>query len=122
MTIRINPDGSIGSLEYKNAAARNIAALGTRSVGRVSTIEWGKRQQAFFIRFLVGPYAGRPLRGDDISPQRKAAPALFERYEDAVAVEVSVVESAIRKGETWPMEAAQPTGLWRRLRAWFSSL
>lgn len=128
MTFRINADGSIGSLEYRNEAAAKIAALGQRSVGRVSTIEWSQKRQAFCIFFLIGPYAGRPLHRDDIAPlhdQEKSGsnhPLLFNRYEDAVAMEVRVVEEALRNGETWPMEAARPTGLWRRLRFWFSSL
>lgn len=128
MTFRINADGSIGSLEYRNEAAANIAALGQRSVRRVSTIEWSQKRQAFFVFFLVGPYAGRPLHRDDLTPHEQEKdssrnhPLLFNRYEDAVAAEVRVVEEAIRKGETWPMEAARPTGLWRRLRFWFSSL
>lgn len=108
--VTIYPDGLASSLQYKRGKGLDLRVLGPVSIERVSLVTWDEVEQAWFIKFIAGPRKGsewdfealNELSGGDFKGINPGLPSgksdgnrrlYFEDYDEAVAVEIAVLDS-----------------------------
>ena len=101
--ITVAPDGSISGLQMKRGHGIDLREFGNADIQRTSLIEWSSAEQRWFIRFLHrkdgGPecYSCSDFHKFGIWPLHSTVDAdgvmYFDDYEDAVDVEVDVVQA-----------------------------
>ncbi len=106
--LAISPIGEVHGLQKSTGIP--LTALGRARIKRVSEILWDEARQAWFVQFLSGPLEGRPVTFTDCAAwgvptaavcTREDDPVFYDKYEEAVALEVSLVESASLRGSYW---------------------
>lgn len=108
--ITINPLGGISGLQRKKGQGIDLTAFGTADVQRVSEILWHEETsewpRGWHIHFLLGVRAGTIFTVGDYKAHKHLglpsiinenaqddATASFEDYDDAVKVEVAVLDN-----------------------------
>ncbi len=118
--ITISPTGGLHGLQKSDGI--QLTALGRARIRRISEILWDEAEQHWYVQFIYGPLALRPVRGEDLKewgvgtphpdggctfPGAVAcaaavgSPVFFKNYADGVACEVALVEAASLKGFYW---------------------
>jgi hypothetical protein len=110
--IVIDKLGRLSSLNFKRKGF-NLRRLGRVSIRRCSDIIWNETWQAYYIILLVGRFSNSPVTKDlvfnllgfpetymarvsEVTPGNYTL--LFDDYDDAVAVEVDVIQGMKAKG------------------------
>ena len=112
--ITIDPLGNIETLKRKPGKGLDIAPLVKRqAIKRISLIEWSEEKQKWFIQFQLGTLRNKvltddlvlSLTGDELPYELRedmkgihAGTLYWDDYDDAVAVEVHVIEQARKHG------------------------
>lgn len=112
--ITIAPDGTISGLQRKPNQGIDLTKFGKASVERASEIVWDEETQRWFIDVKTGPLAGRtvttlmwfeavpgcplPHSVDCSKTVSLSDPLFFESYDEAVAVEIKVLDGFRTQG------------------------
>lgn len=107
--ISIAPDGSVSGLQRKGQWF-DLRTLGKAKIDRVSDILWSEEKQAWFVKFLNLTCGGSVLNlltyqnyydayfGDEPNLKEPSEVLYFKEYEDAVKVEIQVLDYLKMKG------------------------
>jgi hypothetical protein len=114
--ITIHRDGSISGLQRKPGQGLDLRQLGKAEIRRATEILWNEEEQAWYIHILQGLHATDPLGPfhcgiADVSYEEVSALApsgvrpaygggylLFNEYDEAVKVEIVVLDALRVKG------------------------
>jgi hypothetical protein len=111
--VTVHPDGSVSGLQRKRGDGLDLRQLGRADIKRASHIVWCAEAQRWFIDVLDGPFAGCMITArmyENTLGERQASIArstahvgkwgelLFPDYEDAVAVEIEVLDGMRLRG------------------------
>lgn len=109
--ITIAPDGSIVSLDHKRKGLA-LRTIGKAEIKRVTLIEWSEDRQQWFIRWTdhvihgnqvwtnqTVENAGLELPDFELIECDADGVLYLHDYEDAVSVEVAVIQAMQRSGE-----------------------
>ena len=100
--IAFHTDGKVSGLQRKPGEGLDLRILGHASIVRASEVLWDEAEQKWFVKILIGKYAGKCITGsamyavghrDYISASDFAKPPkLFTEYDTAVKAEVMVLD------------------------------
>ena len=105
--ISVKTDGSIKGLQFKGKGI-DLRDFGHAAIKRATDIEWCETEQKWKIKFLQGRlrnrYADRFLcaflaQGCDDTAVDGGGLLLFNDYDSAVAMEVELIQAAVKGGK-----------------------
>lgn len=121
IVMSFDPDGSV---EYTRNKALDGIFGGQGRMKRVTDIQKLNGESLFFIKWLMGPYAGKHFshtldRHDEVfglwRPSQRVfisshtGTMFFYSYEDAVAYEIECLNEMRRQGITFDVEETKPS-------------
>lgn len=99
--------GGLRGLQFKRGAGFDLRRMGRAEIHRISEIKWDEERQRWFVLFLRGELAEKPLtillaidarmrlEVNDVlgtAPDPETGVLYFTDYDDAVAAEVACVQ------------------------------
>lgn len=111
--VTIHPDGTMSGLQRKAGQGLDLRQFGPVDIERASQIVWSAERQAWFIELQMRPFTGQQvsatlwaLAGYTVWPEEAHAPSthpddpmLFDDYDDAVRVEIRLLDGLRVRGE-----------------------
>lgn len=108
--ITVRPDGSLFGLKHKKGRGVDLTKFGKAKVKRVTLIEWDEDYQEWYIKWIdTAKRWTTKFIMDSVLPESKLPggekTAYFKDYDEAVDIEISVVQS-LTKGRSLPLPKA----------------
>jgi hypothetical protein len=110
--VTVHPDGTMSSLQRKRGQGLDLRLFGPVEIERASSIVWNDTAQAWEIELQMQPFTGTRVSATHwaeagytlwpeeahAAPDDQQAPFLFDDYDDAVAVEIRLLDGLRIRG------------------------